>query len=225
MFVNDPMIFWVFVVFGFALYAQWKVNSAFNRWSKVYAKRGIKASEVASLILNKAGLDIPVNSIRGRLTDHYNPINRTLNLSDAVYDSSSVAALGVAAHEAGHAIQHSKSFIPLVLRNGIYPLANLGSMLSYPLFILGIVLGFNKFLINIAIWLFGIATAFTIITLPVEFDASRRAKVILAGEGYLTTEEMKGVDAVLDAAALTYIAAALSAVVNLLRMILLSRRD
>lgn len=221
---GDPMFLWVILVFLFALWAQWKVSSAFERWSKVRSRSGFTAADVAKKLLSRAGLaTMPVNEVPGRLTDHYDPVRRTLNLSEAVYGSDSVAALGVAAHEAGHAIQHKTGFGALVFRNTLYPLANIGSTLSYPLFILGVLLGFNKFLIEVAIWLFGVATLFTVITLPVEFDASRRAKALLVEGGYLAPEEMRGVNAVLDAAALTYVAAALSAIVNLLRMIALSR--
>ncbi len=224
--MHDPLILWVFVVFAFAIYCQFKVSSTFKKWAEVPSSRGVTAGEVARKILNNAGLsDIPINAIPGQLTDHYNPVNRSLNLSESVYGSDSVAAIGVAAHEAGHAIQHKTSFSPLILRNGIYPLANIGTMLSYPLFIIGMLMGMNRLLIEIAIYLFSFATLFTIITLPVEFNASSRAKAVLASNGYLSVQEMKGVDAVLGAAAMTYVAAALSALVNLLRMIFISRGD
>lgn len=222
--VRDPMFIWVIVVFILALFAQWRVSSAFKTWSQVQGRRGLTGAGVARKMLDRAGLsDVPVNQVEGSLTDHYDPVKRTLNLSESVYASDSVAALGVAAHEAGHAIQHKTSFLPLALRNGIYPLARIGSMLSYPIFIFGIILSFNQLLIQIGIWLFGIATLFTVITLPVEFDASRKAKLLLVNDGYLAPEEMRGVNAVLDAAALTYVAAALSSIINLLRMLALGR--
>jgi Zn-dependent membrane protease YugP len=218
------MFIWVIVVFILALFAQWRVSSAFKTWSQVQGRRGLTGAGVARKMLDRAGLsDVPVNQVEGSLTDHYDPVKRTLNLSESVYASDSVAALGVAAHEAGHAIQHKTSFLPLALRNGIYPLARIGSMLSYPIFIFGIILSFNQLLIQIGIWLFGIATLFTVITLPVEFDASRKAKLLLVNDGYLAPEEMRGVNAVLDAAALTYVAAALSSIINLLRMLALGR--
>jgi Zn-dependent membrane protease YugP len=226
LFANDPLFLWVIAVLVFALYAQFKVSSSFRKWSQVASARGVTAEQVARSILDRAGLhDVPINRTPGELTDHYNPMNRSLNLSQSVYGNDSIAALGVAAHEAGHAIQHKKSYAPLVLRNGIYPLANIGTMLSYPLFILGMMLGGNQILIQIAIYLFTFATLFTLITLPVEFDASNKAKAILVQGGYLSRSEMQGVNAVLGAAAMTYVAAALSAVVNLLRMIFLSRSE
>ncbi len=223
-FMNDPLFIWVIVVLIFALFAQFKVSSNFKKWSQVPSTRGVTADQVARKILDSAGLhDVPVNVVPGQLTDHYNPANRSLNLSESVYGNDSIAALGVAAHEAGHAIQHKKSYAPLLLRNGIYPLANIGTMLSYPIFILGVFMGMNKLLIEIAIYLFTFATLFTLITLPVEFDASNKAKAVLVQGGYLSRSEMTGVNAVLGAAAMTYVAAALSAIVNLLRMVFLAR--
>jgi len=222
--MHDPLFIWVIIVFGLSLLAQLGVQSAFNKWSRVASKRGMTAAEVARSILNSSGLgDMPVNQTPGRLTDHYDPVKKTLNLSESVFSSSSVAAIGIAAHEAGHAIQHRTSFAPMVLRNGIYPLARLGTTLSYILFLVGIFMSSLHFLTTIAIYLFAFFTLFTIITLPVEFDASRRAKLVLAEEGYLSEREMSGVNAVLNAAAMTYVAAAAMAIVQLLRLILLSR--
>ncbi len=218
----DPTFILLIPAFIFAIWAQAKVKSAFNKWSKVSTTSGITAAEMAKLILNSYGLStIPVKEVPGELTDNYNPIKKELNLSETVFSSDSVAAVGVAAHEAGHAIQHNKGYLPLFVRNAIYPVANLGSMLAFPLFFLGLILGYNKFLIDLGIWLFIGFVAFTLITLPVEFDASKRAIKILTNSGYLNSMEIKGVKEVLTAAALTYVAAALSALINLLRLLIL----
>jgi len=223
MFFYDPLFVLVILIFILSLIVQSRLNKTFKKWSQVPAQINKTAAEVAHDILTRAGLSsMPIKSVAGNLTDHYNPINRTLNLSEDVYNSTSVAAIGIAAHEAGHAIQHKTSFLPLVLRNGIYPLANISSTLAYPIFIIGFFLGFNPFLMQLAIYLFLFATAFTIITLPVEFDASNRAKRILYHQGYLTKREMVGVNSVLNTAAMTYVMAALSALLNLIRMILIS---
>jgi len=221
---HDPLFIWVIVVFGLSLLAQFSVQTAFNKWSRIAAKKGMTAAEVARSILNSAGLsDIPVNQTAGNLTDHYDPMKKNLNLSESVYASSSIAAFGIAAHEAGHAIQHRTSFAPLILRNGVYPLARIGTTLSYILFIAGMFMASLHFLTTIAVYLFAFFTLFTIITLPVEFDASSRAKKVLVQEGYLSEQEMTGVNAVLNAAAMTYVAAVAMAIVQLLRMIFLSR--
>ena len=151
----------------------------------------------------------------------YGSLKKTLNLSESVYNSNSVAAAGIAAHETGHAIQHNVGYFPLVLRNSIYPIASLGSNLAFPLFFFGLILGYNKLLMDIGIWLFLGFVAFTIVTLPVEFNASKRAITILETSGYFTSMEMKGVKEVLTDAALTYVAAALSALVNLSRLLIL----
>lgn len=217
------LILAVFVMI-FALWAQSRVKRAFKKWSRISAQGGLTASDAARKILDSSGLkDVPVNRQAGHLTDNYNPARRTLNLSQNVFGSDSIAAIGIAAHEAGHAIQHKNSFLPLVLRSTVYPLARLGSGLAFPLFFIGMIMQFNPVLIRIAIYLFLFAFLFTIITLPVEFNASSRAKKILYRGGYLTAGEMQGANAVLDAAALTYVAAALQALVQLLRMVLLSR--
>lgn len=205
-----------------AIWAQMKVKRTFAKWSRVMTSQSITGMEVARTILNNHGLDnIPIRPTAGKLTDNYNPIKKTLNLSEPVYGSSSVAAAGVAAHEAGHAIQHSKSYMPLLVRNGIFPIANFGSWLAYPLFIIGLIFG-HPSLIKIGIWLFTGFVVFTVITLPVEFNASKRAVAILSRSGYLTGQELVGVKQVLSAASLTYIAAALTALLSLLRFLLLS---
>lgn len=208
----------------FALWAQNKVKSTFAKWSRVMTSKNITGLEIAKMILNSKGLNkIPVNLTRGKLSDNYNPINRTLNLSNEVYNSSSVAAAGVAAHEAGHAIQHNRSYAPLLVRNGIFPVARFGSWLAFPLVILGLIFSIPP-LVKIGIWVFAGFVAFTVITLPVEFDASKRAVRLLAGSGYFNEREIIGVKEVLNAAALTYVAAALSAILNLVRLLILSGR-
>jgi uncharacterized protein len=222
--ISPQLLIPFILVIGFAVYAQFKVSSTFKKWSQVGTSRGKTAEEVAHRILNNAGLgDMPVNQTAGNLTDHYDPVKRTLNLSESVFGSTSIAAIGIAAHESGHAIQHKKSFMPLALRNGIYPLVNIGSMLALPLIILGFILGMNKTLIQFGIILYSLMVFFTLITLPVEFNASSRAKAVLVQGGYLSESEMTGVNAVLNAAAMTYVAAALSSLLQLLNLILLNR--
>ncbi len=217
----DPTYILLLPAIILTLWAQAKVTSAYRRWSTVRSRSGLTGAEVARAILDSYGLyDIPVQETSGHLTDNYNPIKKTLNLSESVYGSDSIAAIGVAAHEAGHAIQHSHNYFPLKLRNGIFPVANFGSWLAFPLFFMGLIFG-SRTLIDIGIWLFTGFVAFTIITLPVEFNASKRAIAILENSGYLTSYEIKGAKEVLNAAALTYVAAAATAVMNLLRLLLL----
>jgi len=205
-----------------AIWAQMKVKNTFARWSRVGTKQNITGAEIARTILNQNGLDkIPIKQTGGKLTDNYNPIKRTLNLSESVYNSVSVAAVGVAAHEAGHAIQHNKRYMPLLARNGIFPIANFGSWLAYPLFIIGLIMG-HPSLIKIGIYLFSGFVVFTVITLPVEFNASKRAVLILQNSGSFSRQELAGVKDVLSAASLTYVAAALQAILSLLRLLILS---
>ena len=165
--------------------------------------------------------NIQIKQIQGELTDNYNPGNKTLNLSESTYDSTSVAAIGVAAHECGHAIQDQKNYMPMRVRSAIVPAVNLGSNASIPLIILGMVLGMNHFLITIGIWLFALVVLFQVVTLPVEFNASRRAVDILGSGDLLTNDEVPMVKQVLFAAALTYVAAAISTALQLLRLILI----
>ncbi len=208
------------------LYAQYKVKSTFARYSQIRSSSGMTAAQVGRALLDSAGLTtVPVNQVAGNLTDHYDPRDKTLHLSESVYNSSSVAAIGVAAHEAGHAIQDAKAYAPLALRNGLVPVANIGSQLAIPLFFIGIIFSFPM-LMDIGIVVFSFAVAFQAITLPVELDASGRAIKILSSGGYLAPEEIPMAKAVLNAAAMTYIAAATMAVLNLLRLIMLrEQRD
>lgn len=214
---------WIIIIpaFIFTMWAQFKVQSTFRQWSQVWAGRGLTGAQVAQGILRSAGLDdVRVERVAGHLSDHYDPRSKVLRLSDSTYASSSVAAVGVAAHEVGHAIQHNVGYIPLTMRNVFVPVANIGSMGGPWLFILGFLFR-SMPMVNLGILLFGLAVAFYIITLPVEFDASNRALAILEGQGYLAPAEMKGAKAVLWAAAMTYVAAAAMAISQLLRLLLL----
>ncbi len=222
-----------------ALYAQAKVNSTFNRYRQERSYRGMTGQEVALQMLRNAGImDVPVQMVAGHLTDHYDPKNRVLRLSESVFNSSSIAAIGVAAHEAGHAIQHQEGYGPLHLRNAIIPLTRIGSSLSMPLIFIGIAMGglssaasamnMGWYIIIAGIALFGVAVLFQVITLPVEFNASRRALVTLGSTQILMEDEVKKARKVLSAAALTYVAAMAQAVANLLRLLLIvggRRRD
>ena len=207
------------------MYAQYKVKSTYAKYSRVGVRSGMRGADVANAILRDAGVSVSeLTPIPGNLTDHYDPRRRALRLSEGVYYGESVAALGVAAHEAGHAMQHSRSYAPLALRNVIYPVASIGTNMGQVLFFLGLIMSWNQMLMNIGIWLFSGAVFFTLLTLPVEFNASRRAMLALANGGYLEPDELKGARAVLRAAALTYVAAAMMAALQLLRMIMISRR-
>lgn len=205
--------------------AQMKVNTTFEKYSRVRSQGGSTGEQVARRLLDSKGLfDIPVELVQGKLTDHYDPVNRVMRLSSDVYYGTSVASIGVAAHETGHAIQHQENYAPLKIRNTIVPVANLGSNLSWILLILGFILGISG-LVKTGIILFSTVVLFQLVTLPVEFDASSRAISMLEGTGTLYGEEIKGAKNVLSAAAMTYVAATLTAISQLLRLIVLSRRD
>ena len=206
-----------------ALYAQFKVTSTFNHWKQTSSRSGLSGAQVARMILDSNGCaDVRIEHVRGSLTDHYDPENGVLRLSDEVYASRSIAALGVAAHEAGHAIQDAKDYAPMRIRANLVPLANIGSQAAVPLFMLGILFSWEP-LLKIGILAFSLSVLFYVVTLPVEFNASNRAVAVLAS-GYLPDDEVKGVKAVLSAAALTYVAAALQALLQLLRLVLLANR-
>lgn len=208
-----------------AAWAQFKVSSTFDKYSKYGNRNGYTGSQVARMLLDSNGLyDVPVELIPGRLTDHYDPSKRVMRLSQDVYYGNSVASIGVAAHETGHAIQHKERYTALVVRNSIVPAVNFGSNASWVLFMLGMVLGLRGF-ISIGILLFTVVVAFQIITLPVEFNASSRALKVLEYKGILYEDELKGAKSVLSAAAMTYVAAALTSISQLIRLILISRRD
>ena len=207
------------------IYAQIKVQSAFAKWSKVRNASGMTGAQAAERMLRAAGVSgVVIQPASGMLSDHYNPMNRTLNLSEPVYGSSSIAAVGVAAHEAGHAIQHAKGYFPLALRTVLVPAAQFGNYLWIILFIIGFAVH-NPTLMWAGIAVFSAAVVFTIITLPVEFNASSRAVRALESSGTLVSGELDGAKAVLGAAALTYVAAALMAILQLLRLVLLARRN
>ena len=221
----DPWYILVMIAFIFSMVAQTKVSGTFNKYSRVGNKKGLTGAQVATQMLQGAGIyDVSVQRVAGNLTDHYDPRTKTLRLSQGVYDSTSVAALGVAAHETGHAIQHDVGYAPLGLRSMLVPLANFGSRMAMPLILIGFLfsasMGFGgSTLITLGILFFSLSVAFTLITLPVEFNASRRAIRILAEDGYLGAEEIGGAKKVLSAAAMTYVAAAFAAVAQLLRLV------
>lgn len=214
----------ILVIIGLAIsgLAQLYVTSNFARFDKVASRNKITAAQAAEYILKNANInDISVHHISGHLTDNYNPTDKTLNLSDASFESTSVAAIGVAAHEVGHAIQDNVGYLPMKLRSAFVPLVNFGSTAAFPLIILGVVLGMNQTLINFGIWAFALVVIFQVITLPVEFNASLRAIKILSDGPLLDNDEVPMVKKVLFAAAMTYVAAALSTALQLLRLVLL----
>ncbi|MDP6779622.1 MAG: zinc metallopeptidase [Candidatus Latescibacteria bacterium] len=204
-----------------ALWAQMKVKGTFSKYDRYDARSGMTADRVARDILMRGNLPVEVEHVSGNLSDHYDPRSQTLRLSDSTYGSPSLAAIGVAAHEAGHAFQHAVGYVPLSLRSNLVPVANFGSWLGMPLFFIGFFFR-SGFLVDVGIVLFSFAVLFGLMTLPVEFNASKRAIRILADGGYLTDEEIPAARKVLDAAAWTYVASALVAVLHLLRLLILS---
>lgn len=208
-----------------AAYAQYKVNATFNKYNNVGSRNNMTGSEVARRILDSAQLyDVPVEVVNGRLSDHYDPRNRVLRLSNDVYYGRSVAALGVAAHEVGHAIQHKNGYAPLQIRNSIVPIVNFSSNFAWVIFFAGLIFSMQS-LTTIGIILFSGAVVFQLITLPVEYNASTRALRLLKSSGILYEDELKQSEKVLDAAALTYLAGAFMAISQLLRLIALSNRN
>ena len=210
MFFWDYTIFLIIPPMILALYAQSKVKSTYAKYSRITARSRISGAEAARRILQTSGAsNVKVELTSGRLSDHYDPRKKVLRLSEGVHDSSSLAALGVAAHEAGHAVQDASRYAPLHIRNGNYPVANLGSSLAFPLFFVGFLFSRNgpSILMDLGILLFTGAVVFSVITLPVEFNASKRAMALLSDGGYLQRDELAGAQKVLSAAALTYVAA------------------
>ena len=206
------------------LWAQMRVKSAYAKYSRVPTRAGLPANEAVRRLLRQNGAEqITVTETAGELTDHFDPRTDTLRLSQGVYHSTSVAALGIAAHEAGHALQKQQHYPFLSLRTALVPVVNIGSSLSWPIFLAGLIFSWEP-LMTAGIILFAAVVLFTLITLPVEIDASRRAMAMLGGSGYLTAEEEKGAKSVLTAAALTYVASFVSAMMQLLRLLALSRR-
>ena len=225
----DPTYLLVIIGAVLCLLASSKVNSTYNRYSKIRSMSGLSGREAAEQILHIAGIyDVSVEHISGNLTDHYDPSSKVLRLSDATYNSRSVAAIGVAAHECGHAMQHQEDYMPLNLRTAIVPVANIGSKICWPMIIIGVIIGYFQPLLTLGILLFSLSVLFQLVTLPVEFNASSRALKILEQYAILDHEETKEAKEVLSAAALTYVASAASALLQLLRLIILfggRRRD
>lgn len=206
-------------------WAQIKVSSTFNKYSRIRSMNGYTGAQVARMLLDSEGLyDIPVEEISGRLTDHYDPKNRVMRLSTDVYHSTSVASIGVAAHETGHAIQHKKHYAPLEIRSSIVPVVNFSSSASWIIFMIGIFIK-SSGLIQLGILLFSAVVIFQLVTLPVEFNASNRALKILENRNILYGDEIRGAKAVLSAAAMTYVAAALTSILELVRLIAISRDE
>lgn len=218
----DPTYILIIIGILLSLAASACVRYTFAKYSSVRSLSGMTGAQAAEQILRSAGIyDVTVMHVRGNLTDHYDPRNKTLKLSDSVYGQTSVAAIGVAAHECGHAIQHNKGYVPLQLRSAIVPVANIGATISWPLILIGLFLGGSQTLINLGIILFSCAVLFQIVTLPVEFNASRRAVRILDETGILYGNEVTHTKKVLFAAALTYVAAAVASILQLLRLFIL----
>lgn len=219
----DPTYIILIPAMIFAMYAQTKINTTFNKYLRVRSSYGYTGYEVARRILDANGLyDIPVEMVRGQLTDHYDPRTRVLRLSQQVYNGNSLASAGVAAHECGHAIQHSEGYAPLVVRNAIAPIAAFGSQAAWFLILAALILNMMN-LFTIGIYLFGAAVIFQIITLPVEYNASSRAIAALQSYGLVGAGEEEGAKKVLSAAALTYVAATIVAISQLIRLLLIRR--
>lgn len=207
------------------IYAQSKVKSSFAKYLRIPASKGYTGAQVARLLLDQNGLtSIPIEAARGQLSDHYDPTKRILRLSSEVYGGNSIASISVAAHEVGHAIQHSNGYVPLSLRNMVFPVARFGSSAAWFFIIIGLIMPNFAGLMDIGIILFGAAVLFQIITLPVEFNASSRALSLLDSNGFIVGNEVTGVKKVLRAAALTYVAAMASGIAQLLRLILIRNR-
>jgi Zn-dependent membrane protease YugP len=219
----DPLYFVFFIPpLLLSLWASWKTRSAFQKYSRVRAMTGLTGAEAAKRLLQRAGItDVKVVQTRGTLSDHYNPVNKTLALSEGVYGSPSVAAVGVACHEAGHAIQHARKYAPLWLRSALVPTANIGSRLGYMVMFLGLILASAGSALGVKVVLFGAllfsaVILFQLVTLPVEFDASARAKKLAVEHGIVSSQEREGINRVLNAAALTYVAAVIVSLGQLL---------
>lgn len=226
----DPTIILVLIGVVLSLWAQSRVTSTFNKYSRVRSRTGMTGAEAAKRLLHSQGIyDVTVRQVSGNLTDHFDPRTKTVNLSQSVYSATSVAAIGVAAHECGHAMQHDEGYAPLRFRSALVPVANFGSKISWPLILIGVMFGgLGSPLVQIGILMFTMAVLFQLVTLPVEFNASRRAVKLLDSQGILVGEEVSGTRSVLSAAALTYVAAAASSMLQLLRLIILyggRRRD
>lgn len=221
----DPTMILLIPAIIISFWAQTKVNSAYSKYSKVRTINGYNGEQVARMMLDEAGLwDVKIEMINTKLGDHYDPSSRVLRLSPEVYNGGTISSAGIAAHEVGHAIQHQQGYKPLAIRNSIVPIVNVSSNISWILFFIGIIMGF-KGLTTLGIILFSAVVIFQLVTLPVEFNASNRALDILKSRGILYGDEVKSAGKVLDAAAMTYIAAALMSISQLIRLIALSNRD
>ncbi|MEA4892363.1 MAG: zinc metallopeptidase [Peptococcaceae bacterium] len=224
----DPTFLLILPGLLLALYAQQKINSAYSTYSRVSSQKGASGSQAARALLERQGIyDVEVVMGKGQLSDHYDPRTKKVVLSPGVYQSDSLAALAVAAHETGHAIQHNEAYLPLSLRTLMAPVVQIASNVAIPLFILG--LFFSYTLTQVGIYLFAAVVLFQLVTLPVEFNASRRAMAALESQGFITTEEYPGAKSVLSAAALTYVAAVMTSILQLMRLLIISgagrRRD
>lgn len=218
----DPTYILIVIGMVLSLVASAKVKSTFGKYSKVASATGYTGATAAEKILHIAGIyDVRIEHVQGDLSDHYDPRSKTLRLSDSVYSSRSVAAIGVAAHECGHAIQHDKNYVPLTIRGAIVPIANFGANISWPLILIGFLIVNSQFLVTLGILLFSGSVLFQLVTLPVEFNASSRAIKILGNSGILYDDEVGKAKKVLSAAALTYVAAAAASILQLLRLIIL----
>ncbi|MGM0881178.1 MAG: zinc metallopeptidase [Bacillota bacterium] len=216
-----PMDFLILIAFALTIWAQFRVKGTFNKWAKVQSARGLTGYEAARRMLDSNGLhNIPIEPVRGMLTDHYDPIHRVVRLSEPVYYENSISAISVACHEVGHAIQHSVHYPMLVLRHRIFPVVNFASGIAPFLLIAGFLFSAMN-LVGLGIIFFSIAVGFQLITLPVEFNASSRARDLMIAEGFISNDEERGVAKVLNAAALTYVAAALISLLELIKYIMI----
>lgn len=227
----DPTYILVLIGALLSVGASALVNRTFNRYSSVYARSGLTGAQAAQKLLHSQGIyDVQIKHISGSLTDHYDPRNKTLSLSDAVYNATTVAAIGVAAHECGHAMQHAKGYVPLSIRSALVPVVNFGSYLSWPLIVIGLFINSStgSLFLNAGLLLFSLVVLFQLVTLPVEINASRRAVRLLDQEHILIGDEVGQTASVLKAAALTYVASAAASILQLLRLLILTggrRRD
>ena len=224
----DPTMILVLIGVFLSLGASAKVKSTYARFSRVRSMTGMTGAEAARQLLNSQGIyDVQIRQVAGSLTDHYDPRTKTVNLSESVYGSTSVAAIGVAAHECGHAMQDASEYVPLRLRGSMVPVVNIGAQLSWPMILIGVLVGgMGSPIVSLGILLFSLSVLFQLVTLPVEFDASKRAIQMLSEGGYISgAEEERNVRKVLSAAALTYVAAAVTSLLSLLRLILIAKRN
>ena len=222
LFYYDWTILIVLPAFIFSIWAQISVNSTFEKYSKKQTRRGITGADAARRVLNENGLyDVRIENIRGNLNDHYDPRENVIRLSDSVYGSTSAAAVGVACHEAGHAVQHAKGYFPIKVRSAVIPMTRFGSMLAIPLFMIGLIFATDALMLG-GILLYAVVAFFQFVTLPVEFNASSRAMEAIRSSGMLTNDEYEGAKKVLTAAAMTYVAALATSLLTLFRLLLLA---